>query len=464
MERTVTEESFSSQKNAFRQERSGGLQERLFERREKGLWSFLTWSFFLSQVVGAEQASAAEARPSGAADDTASTSDTAVGQAATSGVRPPTAEIQEVATGPLVQSLAQAAAPSVFLAAAPAEFAPPGVRSTEDSSGGQQTSAAPAVPVGTQPAANWAPGATPGSELGGGAPGVGDPLLSVIEMPPVVNQVIAPVVDLVGDVVEDVGEVLDSVVEQVVVPVIGIVGDVAGDVVQVLDPVVEQVVAPVIGIVGDVAGDVVQVLDPVVEQVVAPVIGIVGDVVGDVVQVLDPVVEQVVAPVVQVLDPIVEQVVAPVVQALDPVVAPVIEALDPLLAPVADIVGGPLASLLGLDPGGGAPIIMTPVVAASSGSLDFEGAPAAGPLVLDDLFSGGNYTDYNLALQSDVPAGASSAPGAILHDVVDSAGDFLGAVAGNNLSDGENANSHFIGLPSILEEIGLRGSGDGISI
>jgi hypothetical protein len=180
--------------------------------------------------------------------------------------------------------------------------------------------------------------------------------------------------------------------------------------------------------------------------------------------VLDPVVEQVVAPVVQVLDPIVEQVVAPVVQALDPVVAPVIEALDPLLAPVADIVGGPLASLLGLDPGGGAPIIMTPVVAASSGSLDFEGAPAVGPLVLDDLFSGGNYTDYNLALQSDVPAGASSAPGAILHDVVDSAGDFLGAVTGNNPSDGENANSHFIGLPSILEEIGLRGSGDGISI
>jgi hypothetical protein len=456
MERTVTEEPFSSQKNALRQERPGGLQERLFERREKGLWSFLTWSFFLSQVVGAEQASAAEARPSGAADDTASTSDTAVGQAATSGIRPATAEIQEAATDPLVQSLAQAAAPSAFHAASPAEFTSAGVRSTEDSSGGQQTSAAPAVPVGTQPAANSAPVATPGPELGGGEPGVGDPLLSVIEMPPVVNQVIAPVVGLVGDVVEDVGEVLDSVVEQVVAPVIGIVGDVVGDVVQVLDPVVEQVVAPVIGIVGDVVGDVVQVLNPVVEQVVAPVIGIVGDVV----QVLDPVV----APVVQVLDPIVEHVVAPVVKALDPVVAPVVEALDPLLAPVADIVGGPLASLLGLDPGGGAPIIMTPVVAASSGSLDFEGAPAAGPLVLDDLFSGGNYTDYNLALQSDVPAGASSAPGAILHAVVDSAGDILGAVTGNNPSDDENANSHFIGLPSILEEIGLRGSGDGISI
>ena len=63
--------------------------------------------------------------------------------------------------------------------------------------------------------------------------------------------------------------------------------------------------------------------------------------------------------------------------------------------------------------------------------MDFEGAPASGSLPLDDLFSGGGYTDYNLALQSDVPAGANSAPGAILHDVADSAGDILGAVTGN---------------------------------
>ena len=104
-----------------------------------------------------------------------------------------------------------------------------------------------------------------------------------------------------------------------------------------------------------------------------------------------------------------------------------------MLAPVTDIVGDPLAALLGLGSGGGAPIITTPVVSASSGSIDFEGAPAAGSLPLDDLFSGGGYTDYNLALHGDVPAGASSAPGAILHDVADAAGDILGAVTGTSI-------------------------------
>ena len=108
---------------------------------------------------------------------------------------------------------------------------------------------------------------------------------------------------------------------------------------------------------------------------------------------------------------------------------------------------------------------MTPVVAASSSSMDFEGAPAAGSLPLDDLFSGGGYTDYNLALQSDVPAGASSAPGAILHDVADSAGDILGAVTGNASFDGGNGghgSSHLIGLPSILGDRAARLDGLGL--
>ena len=399
------------------QERSSNPKGRLSERREKGLWSFLTWSFFLSQVVGAEQASAAATRPSGSADDTTSTSDAAVSQAATNAVRPLTAETQEAAADASVQNLAQAAAPSVFLAAAPAELTLPEVRSIDESSTVRLTSAAPESLVGNQPAANSAPAVIPHPELGSDAPGVGDLSLPTIEIPPVVGQVIAPVMDLVGEVVDDIGDVLDSVVDQVVAPVISIVGDV----IQVLDPVVDHMVAPVIGIVGDVVGDVVQVLDPVVEQVIAPV-----------------------------------------VQALDPVVAPVAEVLEPLLAPVANIVGGPLASLLGLGPGGGTPIIMTPVVAASSSSMDFEGAPAAGSLPLDDLFSGGGYTDYNLALRGDVPAGANSAPGAILHDVADAAGDILGAVTGSTSSDGGHgghASTHHIGLPSILGDLGLHGLG-----
>ena len=279
---------------------------------------------------------------------------------------------------------------------------------------------------------------------------VGDVVGDVVQvLDPVLEQVVAPVIGIVGDVVGDVVQrarscassrwsrrcigivgdvvgdvvqVLDPVVEQVVAPVLGIVGDVVGDVVQVLDPVVEQVVAPVIGIVGDVVGDVVQVLDPVVEQVVAPVIGIVGDVVGDVVQVLDPVVEQVVAPVigivgdvvgdvVQVLDPVVEQVVAPVRASARRIVGrwrtpwcrpsiPLSRRCSRLSAPVADIVGGPLAALLGLGSGGGAPIIVTPVVSRLlAAAWTSRARRASGSLPLDDLFSGGGYTDYNLALQ-----------------------------------------------------------------
>ena len=135
MERKVTEQVLSSQKNARRQERSGGLLDRLFERREKGLWSFLTWSFFLSQMVGAEQASAAAARSAGTADETASTNDADAGQAAGNAFLPPgpviLAEMQEAAAQS-VQSLTQAAAPANVLAA-PAEFAAPAeMRSTDE--------------------------------------------------------------------------------------------------------------------------------------------------------------------------------------------------------------------------------------------------------------------------------------------------------------------------------------------
>ena len=186
-----------------------------------------------------------------------------------------------------------------------------------------------------------------------------------------------------------------------------------------LIPVIEQVVAPVLGSVGDVLGDAVQVLDPVLEQVVAPVLGSVGDVLGDVVQALDPVLEQV-------------------------------------AAPVADILGGPLASLLGLGSGGGAPIVVAAVV-SSSGSIDFEAGPAAGSLPLDDLFSGGGYSDYNLTLQAGVSVGANPAPGGILPGL-DIAAE-LNVLTGNAPTDGGHdtqGNTHHIGLPSLLGDTGLH--------
>jgi hypothetical protein len=152
------------------------------------------------------------------------------------------------------------------------------------------------------------------------------------------------------------------------------------------------------------------------------VLGSVGDVLGDVVQVLDPVLEQV-------------------------------------AAPVADILGGPLASLLGLGSGGGAPILVASVV-ASSGSIDFEAGPAAVSLPLDDLFSGGGYSDYNLTLQADVSAGANAAPGDSLLDI-DIAAELneLSILTGNAPTEGgpeTQGNAPHIGLPSLLGDTGLH--------
>jgi hypothetical protein len=455
-----------------RQERARDPQGRLAERREKGLWSFLTWSFFLSQVATLEQASAAEAPAGGAGDEAGSAVNPGAGQAARNAFLPVEpamlAEMQAAAPQATTQSVVQdATAPAAFLASVPGE--PAGAIApdpTEESSGARQTSAAPNAEAVTQSLIAVGPD-SPSME---GAPGaIHLPTTSPADAGP--GPVLGPVLGSVGDVVGDVVQVVDTVLEQVIAPVLGGVGDVLGDVVQALDPVLEQVVAPVLGGVGDVLGDVVQVLDPVLEQVVAPVLGGVGDVLGDVVQVLDPLVEQVVAPVlgsvgnvlgdvVQVLDPVVEQVVAPVLGGVGDVLGDVVQALDPVVeqvaAPVADVLSAPLASLLGLGAGGGSPILVASVVASST-SIDFEAGPAAASLPLDDLFSGGRYSDYNLTLQADVSAGANAAPGGSLLDI-DIAAE-LSVLTGAAPTEGgpeAQGNAQHIGLPSLLGDTGLH--------
>ena len=493
----------------------------------RGLWSFLTWSFFLSQVVTMEQASAAEAQAGGTGDEAGPASDPAAGQAARNAFLPVEAamlaDMQEAAPQVATQGLVQeATAQTAFLTSAPGEAAGAMVPDRADSSGARQTSAAPNAAMASQSLIAAAPdldgAATPPSlegpsgddHLPAMGPSDGDPVIgpvlgivgdvvgdvvqvvdAVLEqviapvlggvadvlgdvvhaLDPVLEQVVAPVLGGVADVLGDVVHALDPVLEQVVAPVLGGVADVLGDVVHVLDPVLEQVVAPVLGGVGDVLGDVVHALDPVLEQVVAPVLGGVGDVLGDVVHALDPVLEQVVAPVlggvgdvlgdvVQVLDPVLEQVVAPALGIAGDVAGDVVQVLDPVVeqvaAPVADILGGPLASLLGLGSDGGAPIIVAAVV-ASSGSIDFEAGPTAGSLPLDDLFSAGGYSDYNLTLQADASVGANAASGGIL-PAIDIAAE-LSALTGNGPTESEHGaqgNAHHIGLPSLLGDTGLH--------
>ena len=442
----MSDSSVILRESSRRQERARDPQGRLAERREKGLWSFLTWSFFLSQVATMEQASAAAAQAGGAGDEVGSIGDPAAGQAARNAFLPiepaMLAEIQEAAPQATTQGVAQeATAPAAVLAGAPGETA--GVTAQyppEDSSAARQTSAAPSPEAAAQSLI------AAGPDLDGGAPGASGEVHVPSTGPADVGPVIGPVLGSVGDVVGDVVQVVDTVLEQVIAPVLGSVGDVLGDVVHALDPVLEQVVAPVLGIAGDVLGDVVHMLDPVLEQVVAPVLGTAGDVLGDVVHVLDPLVEQVVAPVLGIAG----DVVGDVVHALDPVI-------EQVAAPVADVLSGPLGSLLGLDSDGGSPIILASVV-ASSGSIDFEAGPAAGSLALDDLFSGGGYSDYNLTLQAEVSVGAHPAPGGILPDL-DIAAELNALIGGNGPTEnGPDAqgNAHHIGLPSLLGDTGLH--------
>jgi hypothetical protein len=447
-----------------RQERARDPQGRLAERREKGLWSFLTWSFFLSQVATMDQASAAAAQAGGAGDEAGSTVDPGAGQAARNAFLPiepaMLSEMQEAAPQATTQSVVQdATAPNALLARVPGETAGTIADPAEESSGARQTSAAPNA----EAAATSLIAAMEGAH---GA--IHSPSTSPADVDP--GAVIGPVLGSVGDVVSDVVQVVDTVVEQVIAPLLGGVGDALGDVVQALDPVLEQVVAPVLGIAGDVLGDVVHALDPVLEQVVAPVLGIAGDVLGHVVQVLDPVVEQVVAPVlgvagdmlgdvIQVLDPALEHVVAPILDSAGDVLGDAVHVLDPVIAPVADVLSGPLGSLLGLGSSGGAPIVVASVV-ASSGSIDFEAGPAAASLALDDLFSGGGYSDYNLTLQASASPDANPALGGILPGL-DVAAELneLNILTGNAPTESGpegQGNAPHIGLPSLLGDTGLH--------
>jgi hypothetical protein len=155
----------------------------------------------------------------------------------------------------------------------------------------------------------------------------------------------------------------------------------------------------------------------------------------------------------------VDQTVADAVQALDALVDPIVA---PLTGPVAALeqpfaqVGQLIATLANGD--------AAHDVVASAGSLVFQAAPLTGSLAIDDLFTGGRYTDYGLALGATSPdAGVTAAVGATstAGDTIDHvlAGAHDGSSADDICHDGQVAN---VTLPSALDELHLRGLGDGI--
>jgi hypothetical protein len=421
--------------------------------KEKGLWNFLTWSFFLSQVVAAEQAAAASAQVAASGDDAGQHDGASAGSNAGVPLAPvdfapsaaqdgapasPTQALNlgnaslDIAvpapTGPAHQAEQAAPEPDVM----PGNVAP-GVGLLQVVAGSETI-----APSGHEQTSGPAIGL--GGDIGHvfdalpGLPGIGPTVGEIVQ---VVEHAVAPVLGVVGDVVHTV----EPIVEHVLAPVVGIVGDVA----QIADPLLSQVVAPI-------AGELVQTIAPAVEHVLAPISGIVGDIA----QTAVPAVEGMVSPVLGIAGDL-GLGVAPVlglgggeIGPAGALAAPVVSALP------ADLLG----SLLGPAASAAEQISAATPVAAGSGSLDFHAASPIG-LGFNELFSGGGYTDYGLALHSGTSPGASSVgSGSLLTPALD---EHLAITAADDDHSGTGHGQH-LGLPSALEELHLRGLGDGISL
>lgn len=313
--------------------------------RQKGLWSYLTWSFFLAQATAMSGFFSGQAE----ASDTAAATGSSVAGADSSnlldlGSRWASGGSMSNGEPSIGNSISESTTiVNASLNGADKMTALNGHPTFADQSGVVQTVAVtesmPFVShVGSSsppPTNNPDPGhgvvdppdthtpTVPGGEdPSGPIGGIVDPIIDIVD--DVVDGVVAPVVGVVGDLVESVvapvvglvGDVLEGVVGGVVAPVIEVVADVVAPVVEIVGDVVENVLAPVVGVVGD-----------VVEGVVAPVVGVVGDVVGGVV-----------APVTSLVGDVVEDVVAPVTDALAPVTDVVGDLLGGLLSPVANVV------------------------------------------------------------------------------------------------------------------------------
>ena len=387
-------------------------------QRERGLWTFLTWSFFLSQLLAAQQLIGTAANTAEAAEETSQSTQSSNAQSA----RVASATVEGGSLAPEANEFED---DDTALAHIGLAF-PPFDRPTGPNSGhhiGPSPEASPDAAYGVRPLAAADLVTLPATQ---GEPGFTSvpSTASPTAQDPGGPRLLDPILDPIEDVVEDVVGLLDPVIDDILSPV----GDTVDDVIAALAPLTDAVLDLTGDVVGDV-GDVTGALAPVVEAV------------GEVVETLEPVVEQVVAPAVAVVGDAGEAL-APVVEAVAAPVGEIAETLSPV-----------------------APSATEPVVdvVASSGSVLLEGLPAVSSL--DDLFSGGGYTQYGLELQVSLEGGELSAlPDASIEvsaqpsqtDVaLQTDLDGANSVAGSVQTLGMN-----ILPPSPLEGLGLRGVGD----
>jgi hypothetical protein len=348
-----------------RTSREGDLTQRTLVQmpphKERALWNFLTWSFFIAQVLAAEQFVGAQAKA--AEDLTLRASDPAAAAVAT-------AESLATAEGAGNSTEDPRSSPGINLDDV---VAPPFKLGQFDGS---------VIDLDRISASSQSSSVSGYATAGAAAAVTGDPGQGVVvEVSP----------DLLDFLEHPSGALLDTV----------------DDIVATLNGIIDAITDPVLGT----AGNLVHALEGVVHDALAPVTALVDD--------LAQPVRDILALPSKLLD-----------DAASPI-APLLDATDDLAASVHGVL-------------------------ASAGHLAF---PALKLTALDDLFTDGRYTDYNIELHTGAAAsaaasgGPSSASSDPVADVVDKAAEAV-------MHPLDGLGKH---VSHILDDLALRGLGDGIS-
>ena len=410
-------------------------------QRERGMWSFLTWSFFLSQLAvgnafagGSAQAASGDGSGPGSSDSAAFKAASVLG--------PPdfsTFASEAPQSAALHDGAAQSRAG--VSATGPGHDTVERLDLTGDASHAMRSFA------------TLDGGASEGGAILPDGPGDGDPgilLPPIVEMPPIMSippildGLVAPILPGIDDLVDSLGPNLDGLL----VPVVETVEDLAG----VLGPALELAISPVGSLVhGAIAG-----LEPVLDPLLSPVAGV-AEGIGELVQPVDGIagpLMDLADPIVDAVDPILSPIIN-VVEAGQPILDPVLDAaapaldliapvVEPLLEPLAPI-AAPLLDILPIDIGGGTDVVGPP------GSIEFAADPEAS---IHELFEGGSYTELGLTLH-EIPLAEKLGAGDLVEHVVAP----IDALLGHDVADGIG---HMAPLGGLQHEASLRGLADGL--
>lgn len=411
--------------------------------RERGLWSFLTWAFFLSQLTAANAFAGGGAQV-GNGIDLKTAGDSAAGPGGTGSSAPGLGEGRPIGLDePQAADVASGATSHRFGGESHelrADVAVP-VDATGDAGHGALLTVAfnAGAPGDAQPGQG-------GNDAGTGAL-PSDPLPDATLGAPLGSDIVPGLITPVVDLVEDLGSALSPVLGNVLSPVGAVVDGLVGGLQPVLDPLLSPVselvqdVAALAEPVADVTGQVLHIADPVLASV--------GDAVEHVVGLAEPILAPAVnaiEPIVDIAEPVVDAI-APVVAMADPVVEKILEPLSPIVEPLLQVL--PVLEILplginGAPQGDGAEAVVT-----AGGSLEFENSVEAS---IYELFEAGSYTEYGVALQ--VPqSGGESGIEIELENVPTQLVTLL-----DDIDDGV----HLPLIGSLQHDTGLRGLADGL--